>query len=617
MHVRAARTRGRCRRATGLWWPVAAAVLVASMVAAAPVSAQDDAAGSGFSDVTGGVHQPGIDALAAMGVFEGTECAQGMFCPGDDMKRWTMGVWLVRVLDDEEPAAMSESSFADVDASEWWLAHVERLAELEVTKGCATEPLRFCPDGTVTRSEMATFLVRAFDLEAAEPAGFTDTAGNFHETNIDALAAARVTAGCVSEPLQYCPDAPVTRDQMATFLARALGLVEVPAPVEETPEDAEAPGDEPTGPSVVVDPAVVPLAGNYDFTISGAGFDPGLGIFVLICTIPGGPVTHETPTEDLEAAMAQVDRSDCDLSTAQSVSVESDGSFSVQRSADVGENFLWVAADAAETQTAGAPVFIVVTRTVTVGDRHGCILEADGTVACGGYDSFGVSDPPDGTFSDIGAGTDMTCGVRTDGTIACWGDNSFGMADAPSGTFTDVAVGAFNACAVRTDETVTCWGQSSLVDATPRRSRFSTVAVGGFHACGLRTSSTVTCWGPDEATVDATPTRSFTAVDSGGWHSCGLRPDGTVTCWGGNRWGQIDAPGGTFKAVYAGWSHSCGLRVDGTIECWGDDRYGQPPEGTFVSIDGGGYYFFQNVRSAYACGIRTTGSLTCWGSSSS
>ena len=167
-----------------------------------------------------------------------------MFCPGDEMKRWTMGVWLVRVLDEAEPAAASESSFADVESDEWWLAHVERLAELEVTSGCKTEPLRFCPDQSVTRAQMATFLVRAFDLEAAEPAGFTDTAGNTHETNIDALAAAGVTAGCKTEPLSYCPAKSVTRAQMATFLARALGLVEVPTPVEDTEEEPVAlPGE--------------------------------------------------------------------------------------------------------------------------------------------------------------------------------------------------------------------------------------------------------------------------------------------------------------------------------------------------------------------------------------
>ncbi len=39
---------------------------------------------------------------------------------------------------------------------------------------------------------------------------------------IEALKAAGITAGCT--PTQYCPDAPLTRGQMAVFLAKALGL---------------------------------------------------------------------------------------------------------------------------------------------------------------------------------------------------------------------------------------------------------------------------------------------------------------------------------------------------------------------------------------------------------
>jgi hypothetical protein len=39
---------------------------------------------------------------------------------------------------------------------------------------------------------------------------------------IEALAASGVTAGCTAT--QYCPDAPLTRGQMAVFLSRALGL---------------------------------------------------------------------------------------------------------------------------------------------------------------------------------------------------------------------------------------------------------------------------------------------------------------------------------------------------------------------------------------------------------
>ena len=173
-----------------------------------------------------GVHQPSVDALNqhVPGIFDGTGCGQGL-CPSDALQRWEMAVWLVRVLDRANPSQQASTRFDDVDSGLWWAAHTDRLAELEVTAGCATGPLRFCPDRAVTRAQMATFLVRAFNLDAAPSAGFADTAGTTHEANIDALATAGVTAGCETDPLRYCPDKPVTRAQMATFLARALGII--------------------------------------------------------------------------------------------------------------------------------------------------------------------------------------------------------------------------------------------------------------------------------------------------------------------------------------------------------------------------------------------------------
>jgi hypothetical protein len=41
---------------------------------------------------------------------------------------------------------------------------------------------------------------------------------------VEALAASGITAGCSASPPLFCPDAPLTRKQMAAFLAKALGL---------------------------------------------------------------------------------------------------------------------------------------------------------------------------------------------------------------------------------------------------------------------------------------------------------------------------------------------------------------------------------------------------------
>ena len=187
-----------------------------------------------FADDDGGFYEPALDALAESGILDGTECGEGLACPDEEMERWVMAVWLVRALEEADPEGVSSTRFEDVDTDQWWMPFVERLAELGVTRGCAVEPARFCPEASVTRAQMATFLTRAFSLESAPAAGFVDTEGNTHEANINALAGANFTAGCATEPARFCPGSPVTRGQMATFLARALGLVPLPAAVDET-----------------------------------------------------------------------------------------------------------------------------------------------------------------------------------------------------------------------------------------------------------------------------------------------------------------------------------------------------------------------------------------------
>lgn len=67
---------------------------------------------------------------------------------------------------------------------------------------------------------MASFLSRALSLPAAGTDYFRDDAGSLHEADINRVAAAGITMGCTGDT--YCPDAPVTREQMAAFLYRAL-----------------------------------------------------------------------------------------------------------------------------------------------------------------------------------------------------------------------------------------------------------------------------------------------------------------------------------------------------------------------------------------------------------
>ena len=202
-----------------------------------------------FSDIAeAGGHRANVKTLAEEGILDGTECSPGKFCPNEPIQRWVMAVWLVRAVDETEPDAVGSSRFGDVDADEWWVPYVERLADLGITRGCSTEPVLFCPTEPVTRQEMASFLVRAFGLEPVSGNKFADVFEGPHLADINALFAAKVTAGCATEPVLYCPTRDTTRAEMATFLARTLGVDRVPQPEDSATSSNEETNRVPTGP---------------------------------------------------------------------------------------------------------------------------------------------------------------------------------------------------------------------------------------------------------------------------------------------------------------------------------------------------------------------------------
>jgi hypothetical protein len=111
------------------------------------------------------------------------------------------------------------SPFTDIAGSPF-RGDIEWLYASAITRGCSSTA--FCPDDPVLRDQMATFLVRGFKLPATTIDFFTDDATSQHQSAINALAASGITSGCAAT--RYCPGASVTREQMASFLARALHL---------------------------------------------------------------------------------------------------------------------------------------------------------------------------------------------------------------------------------------------------------------------------------------------------------------------------------------------------------------------------------------------------------
>ena len=210
------------RRAVGR--AVAVALVAATLGVSSPAAAQTQP----FTDTAqDAYYSEAVGALADGGIFEGTECAPGMLCPGEPMDRKTMAVWIVRALDGQNPAQIADSRFSDVAATSFHAPFIERMFELGVTAGCGDGTV-FCPDDTVTRAQMAVFLTRAFDLDPGPDPGFSDVAPDaWYYNHVAALAASGITAGC-GDGTAFCPRQQTTRAQMATFLARATGLIDLP-----------------------------------------------------------------------------------------------------------------------------------------------------------------------------------------------------------------------------------------------------------------------------------------------------------------------------------------------------------------------------------------------------
>jgi hypothetical protein len=116
--------------------------------------------------------------------------------------------------------------FLDVSDTYWARSFIERLYNAGITGGCTTNPLRYCPEATVTRAQMAVFLLRGIHGSAYNPpavgasTGFGDVPTTYWAAAwIKQLAAGGITGGCGIGT--YCPEAPVTRAQMAVFLLRS------------------------------------------------------------------------------------------------------------------------------------------------------------------------------------------------------------------------------------------------------------------------------------------------------------------------------------------------------------------------------------------------------------
>ena len=152
-------------------------------------------------------------------------CGIGTFCPSRPVTRGEMAAFVTRAFG---LPRTSRDWFVDDEDSNFEDA-INRMREAGVTSGCNPPSNdNYCPDALVSRAQMAVFLGTAMRLPASSRDWFRDDDGSTYERAINAFRARGITRGC-NPPANdhYCPDDAVTRAEMATFLVRARGL---PAP---------------------------------------------------------------------------------------------------------------------------------------------------------------------------------------------------------------------------------------------------------------------------------------------------------------------------------------------------------------------------------------------------
>lgn|GEM_PF-1202079 len=181
-----------------------------------------EGSGTRFSDVPGdGVFADAVVALADAGVTTGCEPAvPHRYCPTDRVTRGQMAAFIATAAG-LEPAP---HDFVDVADDGPFAGAIGALAEAGITLGCDPAGERFCPGDPVSRIELAAFLARALDLADA-PEEFVDVPDDHPLARaVGAVAAEGITAGCDVSGERFCPGAAVVRAEMAAFLTAAFDL---------------------------------------------------------------------------------------------------------------------------------------------------------------------------------------------------------------------------------------------------------------------------------------------------------------------------------------------------------------------------------------------------------
>jgi len=113
------------------------------------------------------------------------------------------------------------ANFQDVAQDHPFYSFIGKFSAYGLTSGCGSG--NYCPDRTLRRDELAILLIRALGETPSNTRYFTDVPpGSFGFGQINRMFELHITAGCGGG--NYCPAGSLTRGQVAVFLVKAFGL---------------------------------------------------------------------------------------------------------------------------------------------------------------------------------------------------------------------------------------------------------------------------------------------------------------------------------------------------------------------------------------------------------
>ncbi|MDQ0297874.1 hypothetical protein J2S78_000282 [Salibacterium salarium] len=203
---------------------VSAAMVATTFGAVVPADVQQADAAESFSDVSNDHWaSESIQRLANEGIINGYP--DGTYGPTEDISRGQVAELLVNAFD-LEVDENAESSFEDLNDDSYSTPFAEAVAEAGYIEGRENNT-EFAASRDLTREQMATILVRAFELEPVEDTEANvndlDNAHESHKENIEILSQHGITE---TEDGNFRPKETVNRAQFATFLDRALDVQE-------------------------------------------------------------------------------------------------------------------------------------------------------------------------------------------------------------------------------------------------------------------------------------------------------------------------------------------------------------------------------------------------------